>query len=122
MIVRCLTSNEISQLLAHLGDPSQELDVDLAKIVELARSWEFNMICQSLFVARHLCADITDPEKIDRMYNMEHEMAMQMEEGNSNIVDYLLRHARDASESLDDALIALTEGFWEHNYERALRY
>jgi hypothetical protein len=122
MNVRCLTSNEVSLLLNHLAGQPNGIEGELAKVVEGARSWELRVICQSLFLARHLGADGAGLVKIDRIYRMGCEMAMEVEEGSTTLVEYLLRHVRDASESLDDALITIAEGFWEHDYERALRY
>lgn len=121
MNVRCLSSNEVS-LLVNIGGQSSVLDGELDRVVEAARAWEVRLICQSLFLARHLSTGETGVINISRIYGLGSDMAMEIEEGGTTLVEYLLRHVRDASESLDDALIAITEGFWAHDYERALRY
>lgn len=122
MNIRCLTSIEVKLLLAHLEDEEICLKGDLANQIDAAKEWEFQIVCHNLFVARHIDAEEGGLEKIARIYTVEEEMFLELQEGGDTFVEYLLRHTRLANETLDEALITIQEGLSKCDYEKALRY
>lgn len=122
MNVRCLESDEVGAVLLHLVDEQSELDESLGKTFEAARAWELQLVCHNIFVARHINAEDRGSEKIDRLYAIGEEIALEPQEGGVDLVEYLLRHERNPEETLDEALVLIQERLSAHNYERAIRY
>lgn len=122
MNVKCLTSNEVKLLLAYIVEQPGCNEKEFTKVFEASKAWESWIVCLSLFVARHIDADIGGLEKIARIYALQEEIAIELQEGGDAFIEYLLRHLRLPNETLDDALIVNQEGFSKHDYEQALRY
>lgn len=122
MIYRCLTSSEVGLLLCHLVADGSNLEGDLAMTIEAARCWQVMVVCHNLFVARYVDADAQGSKKIKRIYSLEEEIAIEIQEGGDQFVEYLLRHVRLPSETLDEALMAIQEDLSEYNYAKALCY
>lgn len=53
---------------------------------------------------------------------MRNELCFEIQEGDEQFIEYLLRHLRNSDESLEATLIELQNGLSEYRYEKALRY
>ena len=122
MIVKCLTSNEVRALLAHLVDRQHGIDKGLAESIDAAKSWCLSLICHNLFIARDVDVGQRGLTKIDYVYTARDEMALEIEEGGDLYVEFLLRNIREDGATLEDVLISVQEGFADHNYGKTLRY
>ena len=121
MNARCLSAVEVGLLLAHLSERGS-VDEEFAEALEAAKDWELCLVCHNLFIARHVVNSTAGLDLIARVYAAEDEMALELQEGGDLFVEYLLRHQRVSSETLDDALVSIQDGLSNYSYEKALRY
>ena len=122
MTTQCLTSADVRLVLCRLVDDQVEFGTELTDLYAGAQVWSVRIVCHNLFVARHIAASDMGMAKVARLYAAGEEMAIEPEEGGASLVEYMLRHERNADETLDEALVAIEAGLKAHNYERAIRY
>lgn len=122
MNVQCLTSDEVGALLQYLLDEKTEINNSLNKAFQAARAWELCIVCHNLFVARHLDVTQRGCDKIERFYSVDSEIAIDIQEGSIEFVEYLLQHERNYEETLDEAIILIQEGLSNHEYKKVIRY
>lgn len=122
MRYHCLTALDVSNLLFSLVDDGNNLDADLTTKIEAAISWEVTLVCHNLFVARYIDKEEQGEKKIEKVYGLENILAFEIQEGGDQFIDYLLRHQRLSTQTLDDALVEIQKGLSEHDYARAIRY
>jgi hypothetical protein len=115
----CLCCSDVEELLRCLVE-GLKLGGSVGEVMDRAASWETKAVCLSFFIARYLASN--GCEKISLVYGLEESHNFEIEESDESFVDYMLRHQRDSSESLEDALIALQDGIGRKCYEKALRY
>lgn len=113
---------EVGLLLSYLVDDGGELQGNLAATFEEAINWEGWLVWLSLFIARHLDKDMQGKKMIELVYELEENMAVEIQEGGDSFVDYLLHHKRVSSQTLDEALVDIQKGLSERNYAEAIRY
>lgn len=122
----CLNVEETSQILKwrECGEPTTIKELSLE--IEEARCWTTRIICIALFFARVLeQGEPTIDEKkrkIEVLYAMEGELYLEIQEGDDQFIEYLLRHLRNPGDSLESILIELQNGLSGYRYEKALRY
>ena len=122
----CLNVDEIAKILRwrECGEPVayEKLSVE----IEEAQCWTTRIICIALFFARVLERKETaiDAKKssIEMLYAMQDELCFEIQEGDEQFIEYLLRHLRNPDESLEATLIELQNGLSEYRYEKTLRY
>ena len=122
MQYRCLTSKQVDRLLTHLITEGDELEGELASLLDAAACWEFCLVCHSLFLARYVRAGESGAEKVREAYELQEVIAFEIQEGGDLFVNYMLRHQRAPGESFDEALIEIQEGLSRRDYARAVRY
>ncbi len=122
----CLNVEEIYKLLKwrESGEP---VDCkELLLIIEDAESWTTRIICIALFFARILEREKpninTQKNMINILFKMEEELFFEVQGGDDEFVDFLLRHLRNPDESLEASIIELQNRLSEYSYEKALRY
>lgn len=122
----CLKTEEIYQIL-NWRDCEESLECEeLSLEIAQACCWNSKIICIALFFARLLEREQTtiDAKKsiIEKIYTMDDVLYFEIQEGDHQFVEYLLKHIRNPNESLEATLIELQNGLSEYNYEKALRY
>lgn len=122
MNTRCLMPDEVGAVLLHLVDVQDKVDDALSKTLEQAQMWEQRIVCYTLFVARHIKTEERGFEKIERLYAVGEEIALELQEGGVDLVEYLLQHERNPEETLAEALVIIQEGLSGYDYKRAIRY
>ena len=119
MTYYCLRSKEVRKILLHIvGDG--DLDGDLSVIMDAAQDWEIHAVCLSIFLARHV--DGRGHEMIDGAYGLRDYCDFEIQEGDRDFIEHMLKYERLGSEMLDDALISVQEDWSRRCYERTLRY
>ena len=122
----CLNVEETAQILIWREDSASFAGKELSQEIEEAQCWTTLIVCITLFFARVLeRGDITIEEqkrKMERLYAMEDELCFEIQEGDDQFIEYLLRHLRNPGDKLDSALIELQNGLSDFSYEKALRY
>ena len=122
----CLNVDEIAKILRwrECGEPVAYEELSLE--IEEAQCWTTRIVCIALFFARVLERKETtiDAKKsrIELLYAMKNEFCFEIQEGDEQFIEYLLRHLRNPDESLEATLIELQNGLSEYRYEKALRY
>lgn len=122
MNARCLMPDEVGAVLLNWVGAQNELDEELSKVLEQAQAWELRIVCHTLFVARHIKVEELGLEKIERLYAVGEEIALELQEGGVELVEYLLQHERNPEETLAEALVIIQEGLSTHDYKKAIRY
>ena len=122
MKYHCLTALEVARFLSSLVDEEDCLDANLTLMIGLAKSWDILLVCHNIFVARHINKGTHGEKKIEQVYALTDVLAFEIQEGGDQFVNYLLRHQRSATQTLDDALVEIQKGLSGHDYARALRY
>lgn len=122
MNILCLTSTDVGNLLRHILDNKFELHEVLVNDLEAARSWDLCIVLHNLFVARHLISSNDGLKKLEILYTLKDEMALEPQEANLEFIDYMLHHIRKFDESMDEMLVRLQEELSDYNYDRSIRY
>lgn len=113
---------EVAKFLSSLVDEGDCLDNNLTLMIEMAKSWEILLVCHNIFVARHIDKNTNGEKKIEIIYGLNDVLAFEIQEGGDRFVNYLLRHQRSATQTLDEALVEIQEGLSEYDYAKAIRY
>lgn len=122
MRCHCLTASEVAGFLSSLVGEGNCLDADMTLMIEYAKSWDILLVCHNIFVARHINKDTHGGKKIEQVYALVDALAFEIQEGGDQFVNYLLRHKRSATQTLDDALVEIQKGLSEYDYAKAIRY
>jgi len=122
----CLNVDETAQILKWRERGTPVACEELSLEIEEARCWTTRIVCIALFFARVLEREATtiDTQKsrIEMLYAIEDELCFEVQEGDDQFIEYLLRHLRNPGDSLEAALIELQTGLSNHRYEKTLRY
>ncbi len=122
----CMNVEETDQILKWRESRVPLAYKELSLEIEEAQCWTTRIVCIALFFARVLERGKTtiDEQKrrIEALYTMEDELCFEIQEGDDQFIEYLLRHLRNPDDSLESALIELQNGLSNYRYEKALRY
>jgi hypothetical protein len=122
----CLSVDETDQILKWRDGNEITICKQLAFEIDEAKCWSSRIICLALFVARLIQRGQTSIEEqkniIEKIYSMSDLLYFEIQEGDCHFVNYLLRHIRNSSDSLEDTLIEIQNGLSRYYYEKAIRY
>jgi hypothetical protein len=127
MLKRCLSCQEIDDLIrVELGNGTSlaELDVELSGLFDMSRSWEAELICLSLLLARSLerlqKTAIDVPKLLANFYELSNsgKLFLTIDEVDATFVDYMLSSFRSSTLNLEEELIDLRHRLGEYEYPR----
>lgn len=122
----CLNKEELRQLIELKANNVDIEDRSLQIWVENAENWQDELGALSYFFSHILERKYRFGENcqnlIEIFYHLEETMFFRLQEFDWKFIEYMLKHLRGDSISLEEELIELQNNISEYKYEQTLRY
>lgn len=122
---RCLTENQVLQLIDWIEN-HRKFDDGFDNIIGNSLSYEFEIGLLNYFLsiallnrAKHSEANIK--QLVEEVYKLPERMLIDIQEIDSNFIEFLMKIRPDTSLSIEEELILTYSDFKEFNYERQIR-
>ena len=122
----CLTKSELAEILARATASEGRIYEQISAWYDMADAWEEEIVGLNYFVAQIAMSTKNHGGDHDgiiaKHFHLDEEMWFTQEDFGFEYVDYLMRHTRDTSLSLEDELVQLRDRLGEYGYEHTLRF
>lgn len=120
----CLNTSEIDRLIDYVKTGIEPDDMEFCLRLGYAETWQVKLVCVTLLFARVLerrNPNVGEPERmLNALFTLDEKMYLEIQECGLDLVDYMLRNARDAGSSFEQSVIDLQNGYGAHKYDQTL--